>query len=336
MNEKVLVSGGVGFIGSHLVDELCKKNFQVIVLDNLVGGKQNVLNFPKGVEFIKGDICDRRICKKLTKDVKTVFHLAAHAAEGQSTFVPIFNAQTNLMGSITLLTEAINNSVENFVFTSSIAVYGKPKELPIKETAPLNPEDPYGITKMAFENYLRVFYELGAIKPFIVRFFNVYGPRQRMDDPYRGVIPIFINRILRKEKPIIFGDGSQKRAFTYISDIVEPMVEIVKHKKLINNPVNIGSEKPYSVKELSEIILEKMDSKIAIEFVQRRESDVPVVYCDVSKAKKLMRYEPKVSLEEGLNRTIEWATEFGAQEFKYMDYFEIDRLRHDVYRKRKI
>ena len=334
--KRVLVSGGAGFIGSHVVNELEKRGNEVVVLDNYVGGKNNLKYFSENVEIIEGNMCDREACKKALKDVDTVYCLGAHAAEGQSVYIPIFNAETNLMGSITLLTETINAEIRDFVFTSSIAAYGMPEKLPVSETAKLNPEDPYGVTKMAFEHYLRVYYELGKINPYIVRFFNVYGPRQRMDDPYRGVVPIFINKCLKGESPVIFDDGSQERAFTYISDIVEPICDIVGNEKLINNPINIGAEKSYSVKYLAEEIIKKMNVDLEIKYVPKRTSDVKIVYADVTKAKELLNYKAKVSFSEGIDETIKWAKEEGAKEFNYMDYFEIPKMAHESYKKKDI
>ncbi|MCD6434043.1 MAG: GDP-mannose 4,6-dehydratase [Candidatus Diapherotrites archaeon] len=334
--DKVLVTGGCGFIGSHLVNYLANKGKKVVVLDNFAGGKANLKYIEKDAKIIRGSIESRNACRKALKGVDTVFHIAAHAAEGQSVFVPIFNAKTNLIGSITLLTEAINSRIEDFVFTSTIAVYGRPKKLPVNEEHPLQPEDPYGITKKAFEDYLRVYYELGRIKPYIVRFFNVFGPRQRLDDPYRGVVPIFINRIMQNKPPIIFGDGLQKRAFTYITDIIEPLYKIVGKKKLINNPINIGNTEVWSVKRLAETIIKKMGANLKPEFVPRRKSDVKVIYADITKAKKLLNYKPRVTINEGLDYTIEWALREGPKKFKYMDYFEIEKLAHSAYKKKQL
>lgn len=333
---KVLVTGGAGFIGSHLVEELLQQGNKVTILDNFIGGKQNIAAFKNKVEIIEGDVCDKKACQKATAGKEAVYHLAAHAAEGQSVFIPVFNANTNLMGSITLLTEAINNEVQDFVFTSSIAAYGKPQKLPIDESHPLNPEDPYGITKKAFEHYLKVYHDLGKINPFIVRFFNIYGPRQRMDDPYRGVVPIFINKCLKSQNPIIFGDGLQQRAFTYVSDIVEPLAKITTFRKLINNPINIGHTKPYTVKELAERIVEKMNTQLSIEYVEKRHTDVHVTYCDVSKAHSILNHEARVDLDEGLDKTIAWAKQLGPQEFRYMEECEIDSLRPATYKEKKI
>ena len=334
--KNVLVTGGAGFIGSHVAQELEKRGHNVRIFDNFVGGKQNLQYFSDAIEVVEGNCCNAKDCAKALKGVDAIFHLAAHAAEGQSVFIPVFNAQTNLIGSITMLAEAINAGVEDFAFTSSIAAYGRQETVPIKEDAPLNADDPYAITKKAFEDYLRVYHELGQINPYIVRFFNVYGPRQRMDDPYRGVVPIFINKCLKGEAPVIFGDGLQKRAFTYISDVVEPICEIVEQKKLVNNPINIGTDEVHTVKELVEMIVQKMGSEVEVEYIEKRTSDVKITYCDMTKAKELLGYEAKVSLDEGIDKTIEWAKEVGAQEFRYFDYTEIPKLTHKTYTKKKI
>ena len=310
----------------------------MIVLDNLVGGKKILNEFlSKDAIFYEGDLRNAHACKNALKGVDLVYHLAAHAAEGQSVYIPKFNASTNIMGSIVLLEKAINQGIIDFVFTSSVAAYGEGCSLPIKEDCPLKPEDPYGITKATFENYLRVYHELNAINPFIVRFFNVYGPWQRMTDPFRGVIPIFINRILKNKPPLIFGDGKQVRAFTYIDDIINPLIDLPKKKKLINSPVNIGSEEVRSVRQVAEALLIFMDKeKLGIEFAKERKSDAKYVYCDISKAKKLLNYKPKIDLTSGLCKTISWALEQGPQKFSYKGVSEIEKLKHSVYKNKSI
>jgi len=337
----ILVTGGAGFIGAHLVKRLVGEGHNVTILDNLVGGDSILNGFLfdvlSDINFIKGDVCNKKTCSKVTKEQDIVYHLACHAAEGQSVFIPHFNAETNILGSINILASAINNEVEKFVFTSSVAVYGRPKELPVSEECVPDPEDPYGISKFAFEKYLKIYYELGQITPYIIRFFNVYGPWQRMEDPYRGVIPIFINKAMKNEPPIIFGDGGQTRAFTYITDIIEPLVNIVSYKRLVNTPINIGAEEPYSVEEVAKMILEKMRKKtLGLDYVEKRDSDVRDIYCDVNKAKRLMHYKAKVGLDEGLDKTIRWAVKQGPQKFKYNNLCEIKGLEHRVYKEARI
>ncbi len=336
MAKRYLVTGGAGFIGSHVVDELVKRGNQVVILDNFFGKEKKLKYLNPKAEVIDGDITKREDCAKALTDVDGVFHIAAHAAEGQSVYVPIFNAEMNIMGSLNVLTEMVNHGVRDIVFTSSIAAYGKPQQLPITEDHPLNPEDPYGITKKTMEDYLRVYHELDRIDPYIVRFFNVFGPRQRMNDPYRGVIPIFINKCLKGEKPVIFGDGEQARAFTYISDVVEPMCRMIGKKQLINNPINIGNTEVWTVNRLAQEIMDIMGVSGRPEHVPARPTDVVVCYSDIAKAKKLMGWEPRVTVHDGLKHTLDWAREEGPQEFKYMDYFEIPKLSHSVYQKKTI
>ncbi|MBU0953711.1 MAG: SDR family NAD(P)-dependent oxidoreductase [Nanoarchaeota archaeon] len=336
MKRKILVTGGAGFIGSHVVDELIKRGNEVVILDNFFGKKNKLDGVNKQAEIIDGDVTKREDCQHAVKDVDAIYHIAAHAAEGQSVYIPIFNAKINIMGSVTILTEAINRGIRDFVFTSSIAAYGKPNTLPITEDHPLNPEDPYGVTKKTIEDYLRVYHELDRIDPYIVRFFNVFGPRQRMNDPYRGVIPIFINRCLKGEKPVIFGDGEQGRAFTYISDIVEPMCDMVGKRELINNPINIGNTDVWTVNKLAKEIMNIMDMPGEPEHVPARPTDVVLCYSDITKAKKLLGYRPRVSIPEGLKLTLAWAKEQGPQEFDYMTYFEIPKLSHNVYKEKTI
>jgi len=334
--KNVLVTGGAGFIGSHVAEFLNGKGCNVRILDNFAGGKHNLPFLDEKIEVLEGDCVNRDDCKRALEGIDTVFHLAAHAAEGQSVFIPIFNARNNIVGSVTLLVETINAGIKDFVFTSSFAAYGNPKQVPVKETSPLEPEDPYAATKKIFEDYLNVYHKLDEINPYIVRFFNVYGPRQSMVDPYRGVVPIFINKCLKGEPPLIFGDGLQERAFTYISDVVEPMCSMVGKKQLINNPINIGTEEVHSVKDLAEMISRKMGFEKGPEYVANRTLDVKVTYCDTSKAKRLMDYEAKVSLEDGIDKTIEWGKIVGPELFKYMDYVEIPKLAHETYKNKKI
>lgn len=334
--KRMLVTGGAGFLGSHIADELIRRGHEVRVLDNFFGKPKKRADIPEGVEVIDGDVASPETCRQAVADVDVIFHIAAHAAEGQSVFIPVFNATTNIIGSLNLLVAAMNAGIRDIVFTSSIAAYGRPLELPIRESHPLNPEDPYGITKKTVEDYLRVYHELDQIDPYIVRFFNVFGPRQRMNDPYRGVVPIFINKGLKGEAPVIFGDGSQKRAFTYVSDIVQPICDMVGRKKLINNPINIGSTEVWSVKQLAEAILEKMGLNLAPQFVSRRTTDVHTAFCDMAKAKELFGYEAQIPIAEGLDKTIAWARTQGPQEFAYMDHVEIGRLAHGVYKKKSL
>ena len=215
---RCLVTGGAGFIGSHVVDELISMKHKVVVLDDLSGGFIENLN--ENAEFIKGDICDYELIKELfaERSFDYVFHLAAYAAEGLSHFIKRFNYTNNLMGSINLINQSVIHKIKCFVFTSSIAVYGK-NQLPMDEETVPAPEDSYGIAKLAVEQELKVTKKMFGLDYIIFRPHNVFGERQNIGDKYRNVIGIFMNQILQNKPLTVFGDGEQSRAFSYIGDV---------------------------------------------------------------------------------------------------------------------
>ncbi len=239
MKRKALCTGGAGFIGSHVVDELIDRGWDVIVLDDFSVGEHKNIN--KEAKYVKVDIRNAQLVKAFMNNIDVVFHFAADATECKSIFSPVLDADVNIIGGLTVLKEAINAGVEKFVFSSSVIAYGKPKYLPMDEKHPLRPDDPYGVTKMAFEQYLKIFYELGKIKPYILRFNNTYGPRLRIDNPYKGAVQIFIKRCLQGKNPLIFGDGKQTRIMTYVNDIKKPIVDVLDYPELINNPINMST-----------------------------------------------------------------------------------------------
>lgn len=326
---KILVTGGAGFIGSHIVDELIDNGHKVVVLDNLcVGEKRNV---NKKAIFIKGDIRDEKIVKECVKGINVIFHFAYDATECKSIFSPVLDTDINLKGSMVVLKEAINAGVEKFVFPSSVLVYGKPQKLPIPETHPRIPDDPYSVSKLAFEEYLRVYYELGMIKPYIIRFNNTYGPRLRLDNPYKGATQIFINKCMKGEPITIFGDGSQTRAFTYVEDIKSLIVEVIEYDELINKPINIGSNFIHSVKEMANIVRSLFPKPLPLmTYLPKRKKDIDHTYCDVSLMETLM-YKCPTTLKDGLAKTIEWAKDEDT-DFKYDWPIEIPKLLEKIYK----
>ena len=331
---KALVTGGAGFIGSHVVDELIERGWTVVVLDNMMVGER--VNVNDKAVFINGDIRRADTVKALMQGVDAVFHFAYDATECKSIFSPVLDTDINLYGGMIVLKEAINAGVKKFVFPSSVLAYGKPTQLPIPETHPLIPDDPYSVSKVAFEHYLRVFHELGVIDPYILRFNNTYGPRLRLDNPYKGVTQIFITKCLNEESPTIFGDGAQTRAFTYVEDIKKIIVECIEHDELINTPLNIGSDFIHSVKDVAEIIKNEINPKIKLKYLPKRQKDIDHAYCDVSKMNKVFKYKCPTGIEEGLKKTIEWARTQGDKEFEYNWTVEIPRLLEDTYKDEKI
>jgi UDP-glucose 4-epimerase len=300
----VLVTGGAGFIGSHVVEELLKEGNKVVVLDDLSGG--HIENIPKKAVFVKGSITNKKLVEELFKKHKFdyVYHLAAYAAEGLSHFIRKFNYENNLVGSINLINASVNNDVKCFVFTSSIAVYGK-NQLPMREDMVPNPEDPYGISKYAIELDLRAAHEMFGLNYIIFRPHNVYGERQNIWDKYRNVIGIFIKRALAGEPLTVFGDGSQTRAFTYIADVAPLIAHSPSKKNAYNNVFNVGAHQPYSVKELAEKILKLVRPDAGVVHLPPR-NEVMHAHSDHAKLKEYFNYEPQFVLDEGLSRMIKW------------------------------
>jgi UDP-glucose 4-epimerase len=331
---RILVTGGAGFMGSHLVDLLIDEGHRVVTVDNLSGGFRRNIN--SKVKFIRGDLQNKKICDRAVKRIDIIYHLAAHAAEGQSIFCPVYNAKANYIGFLQLIQSAINAGVKTFVHVSSMSVYGHQSELPIKESQPLMPKDPYGIVKTAIEWVLHAYQEVFGFNTVIIRPHNVYGERQNLTDPYRNVIGIFMNRILHDRPPIIYGDGLQSRAFTYIDDCTPYIAKAAFTKEAYGEAINIGSEKPITIKELVDLLLKVMGSKLKPVFAPERPLEVKHAYCSSEKAGKLLGYKTTTSIEEGLTRMAKWAKGLGPQHFRYWKRLEIPRNAPKVWTKKEL
>jgi len=246
----ILVTGGAGFMGSHVAEELIKRGHRVTILDDLSGGF--VDNVPPQAQLVIGSITDRDLVEQLfdSQRFDHVYHLAAYAAEGLSHFIRHFNYMNNLIGSVNLINASVNTGVKCFVFTSSIAVYGSSPDLPMREETPAHPEDPYGIAKLAVEQDLASCHQMFGLNYVIFRPHNVYGERQNIGDRYRNVVGIFMNQILQDQPMTIFGDGQQTRAFTYIRDIAPIMADAIEIPEAWNEVFNLGADQPYTVREL--------------------------------------------------------------------------------------
>ena len=294
----VLVTGAAGFMGSHLVDELLARGHTVVGIDDLSGGF--VENVHPKCDFVQCSINDEQSLRSLFRRIQfdVVYHLAAYAAEGLSHFIKRFNYQNNLIGSVNLINNAVNFDVPRFVFTSSIAVYGK-NQLPMTEELIPQPEDSYGIAKLAVEQELRCSHEVFDLEYIIFRPHNVYGDRQNVGDRYRNVAGIFMNQILRGKPLTIFGDGSQTRAFTYIKDAIPAMVDVLDFPAAWNQVFNIGADEPYTVNELANMVCKVMGVERRIEYLEPRK-EVQHPFADHSKLKRVIGYKSRFSLEEGL------------------------------------
>lgn len=325
MDEKTLVTGGAGFIGSHVVDELIKLGKEVIVLDDLSGGFKENIN--SKAEFIEGNINNKELIEKIFKENKIsyVFHLAAYAAEGLSHFIRKFNYENNLIGSINLINEAIKNKVKCFVFTSSIAVYGK-NQLPMTEDTIPEPEDPYGISKLAVEHDLKAANKMFGLNYIIFRPHNCYGERQNIGDKYRNVVGIFMNKIMQNQPLIIFGDGEQTRAFSYIGDVAPLIAKSISEPKAYNQVFNIGADEPYSVNTLAKEVIKAMKDteEHSINYEPPR-NEVVHAYSAHEKVRNVLGYATNHSLHEGLKKMANWAKITGIKESKKFKNIEIEK-----------
>lgn len=320
----VLVTGGAGFIGSHVVDFLVKNGHIVIVLDDLSGGFQENVN-PKAV-FIPGSITNKSIIQEIfTKyQISYVFHLAAYAAENLSHFIRNYNYENNVMGSINLINAAIIHNVKCFVFTSSIAAYGEIPS-PMKEEDHPKPCDPYGIAKLTIELDLKAANKMFGMNYIIFKPHNVYGERQNMEDKYRNVVTIFINQILQKKPITIFGDGEQTRSFSYVKDVASIIAKSIEMLDAYNQSFNIGADEVTSVNTLAAIIAKKLGGSQKDIVHLRERKEVKHAHADHAKIKKILEYKTEVLLDEGMERTIAWTKNTGTRKTKEFANIEIKK-----------
>lgn len=323
-NQTSLVTGGAGFIGSHVVDHLIEMDHQVIVLDDLSGGFRQHIN-PKAT-FVEGSILDHHLIEALFEKhhFTYVYHLAAYAAEGLSHFIRRFNYTNNITGSVNLINASVKFNVKRFVFTSSIAVYGD-GALPHRETQIPQPEDPYGIAKYAIEMDLKAAKSMFGLDYIIFRPHNVFGERQNIADRYRNVIGIFMNQVLQQKPLTIFGDGEQSRAFSYI-DVVAPIIaRSVAIESAKNQIFNIGSDRPTSLNQLVDVlrVVTELDSEV-VHHPTRNE--VTHAYADHSKLKEVFgQSKSETSFNEGLKRMWKWVQIHGAQETSNFGSIELTK-----------
>ena len=306
--KNVLVTGGAGFIGSHVAECLVESGCHVVVLDDLSGGF--VENIPSGAEFVKGSVQDAALVDALFLKEKFdyVFHLAAYAAEGLSHFIRNFNYSNNLVGGVNLVNAAVNaGSVKCFVFTSSIAVYGRNQTPMVEELVP-QPEDPYGVSKYAFELDLKAAREMFGLNYVIFRPHNVYGERQNIGDPYRNVIGIFMRQILTGQPLTVFGDGEQVRAFSYIDDVAPVIAASIDRPGTWNEVYNIGADKPWTVNELATAVCAAMGKPASeIRHLDAR-NEVVTAYSSHEKVKRVFGdLVRNVPLGEGISKMAKWA-----------------------------
>ncbi|MFN8062092.1 MAG: NAD-dependent epimerase/dehydratase family protein [Vicinamibacterales bacterium] len=320
----MLVTGGAGFIGSHVAEALVREGHRVVVLDDLSGGF--VEHVVPGARFVQGSINDVDLVDRLFGEERFdhVFHLAAYAAEGLSHFIKRFNYTNNLIGSVNLINASINHDVKCFVFTSSIAVYGASPTLPMTEDTVPHPEDPYGIAKLAVEQELRASKAMFGLNSIVFRPHNVYGERQNIGDRYRNVVGIFMNQTLQGKPMSVFGDGSQTRAFSYIGDVAPVIAASVKCPEAYNEVFNIGADVPYSVSALAEAVARAMGAPRSIEHLPARQ-EVQDAYSSHDKIRRVFGDRRPCTLDEGLARMARWVREQGAKTSKPFEHIEVPR-----------
>ena len=316
-----LVTGGAGFMGSHVAEQLLRLGHKVVVLDDLSGGF--IDNVPEGASFVRGSILDEQFIDDLFKKYSFtyVYHLAAYAAEGLSHFIKRFNYRNNLIGSVNLINAAINHDVRCFVFTSSIAVYGAGQS-PLTEGMTPIPEDSYGIAKLAVEQELKVSREVFGLDYVIFRPHNVYGERQNIGDRYRNVVGIFMNQLLRGEPMSIFGDGTQMRAFTHINDVAPIIAASADCSSARNQIFNIGADEPYTVNELAKIVAATMGRPCRTTYLDARK-EVKVAFSDHRKVEAVFGKQQKTSIEVGIRLMAEWVQKHGARESGFFEEIEV-------------
>ncbi len=310
-------------MGAHLVKELLKLGHTVVSLDDLSGGFADQVD--QGATFVHGSINDQQLIHRLFKEHRFdhVYHLAAYAAEGLSHFIRRFNYENNLIGSINLINASVNHGVKSFVFTSSIAVYGA-LEPPMREDMRPVPEDPYGVAKLAVEMDLYAARHMFGLDYVIFRPHNVYGEYQNLGDRYRNVVGIFMNQLMQGRPMTVFGDGEQKRAFTYVGDIIPIIARSATTKEAFGEIFNVGADRPYTVNQLAGLVQEVMNTKGEVQHLEAR-NEVTFAFSDHSKVERVFGRQRETTLEEGLARMAPWAREVGARSSSSFGNIEIER-----------
>lgn len=302
--KKALVTGGAGFIGSNVVGELLKNSYQVVVLDDFSTGHKENLKLFSGVKILQGDIRDEKILEQALDKVDVVFDLAASVGNVKSLEDPSFDSDVNVLGTLNILAQARKRGVRKIVYSSSAAVYGEPHYLPIDEKHPINPDSFYGVSKLAGELHCLCFSKIYDMDIIALRYFNVYGRNQRYD-VYGNVIPIFTTLLSKKGFFTIYGDGEQTRDFVNVDDVVQANL-LAAEAQGVRGVFNVGSGQSLTVNELSRIIQDLSGISVKVNYVPSRKGEVKHSSADISAAKELLGYKPKVSIADGLKDYIEW------------------------------
>lgn len=301
-----LVTGGAGFIGSHLSEELTRRGHTVRVADSLITGKRSNLDHVPGVEFLEGDLADDAFARRAVQGVDYVLHQAAIPSVPRSVKDPITSNRANVDATLNVLVAARDEGVKRLVFAGSSSAYGNTPTLPKREDMPSNPLSPYALQKVVGEQYLQMFTRLYGLETVSIRYFNVFGPRQDPSSPYSGVISVFATALLENRSPTIYGDGEQTRDFTYVANVVDGVLRACEAQGASGEVINVATGGRISLNQLFTKMREVVGGTVAPTYTEVRSGDVKDSQADISKAQRILGYQPIVSFEEGLKRTIEW------------------------------
>lgn len=315
---RILVTGSAGFMGSHLFEHLLKEGHEVYGIDNYS------LGFYEHPNIKIVDLTNKEKVEQVVSEIKPelIYHLAAWAHEGLSQFAPIKITENNYMAFLNLIVPAIKNGLKKIVVTSSMSVYGD-QEPPFYEELKPKPVDVYAVAKYAMEESLKVLADVHGFEYVIIRPHNVYGERQRICDPYRNVVGIFMNRVMKNLPPIVYGDGEQTRSFSYIGDVTPYIAKAGFSKECNSQIINIGPTEAYTINELAREVLNALGSDLEPVYIPDRPREVKHAYCTNHKAKILLGYDTKTPFSEGIRKMSDWARSVGSQEFCYLDQLEL-------------
>jgi nucleoside-diphosphate-sugar epimerase len=301
-----LVTGGAGFIGSHLVEELVRRGERVRVADSLVTGKRSNLDHVRGVEFLEGDLADQEFARRAVDSADFVLHQAALPSVPRSVNDPITSNRANIDATLNVLVAARDAGVRRLVFAGSSAAYGNTATLPKHEEMPSNPLSPYALQKVVGEQYLKMFTALYGLETVTIRYFNVFGPRQDPSSAYSGVISLFATALLENRPPTIYGDGEQTRDFTYVANVVDGVLRACEAPGASGWVINVAAGDRISLNRLFETMRRLIGADVQPKYAPLRAGDVRDSQADISRAREILGYEPQVPFEEGLQRTIDW------------------------------
>jgi UDP-glucose 4-epimerase len=331
----IFITGIAGFLGSNLAEYYLKKNFKVSGCDNLIGGTLDNIDINK-INFFKANCEDFEMMKKITKDVDILCHAAAYAHEGLSSFSPVLISSNNVTGSVSVFTAAIVNKVKRIVYCSSMARYGNIR-IPFREEDELKPVDPYGVSKVAAENILKILSKTHNIEYNIAVPHNIIGPKQKYDDPFRNVVSIMINLMLQKKSPIIYGDGNQKRTFSDIEDCIYCLDKLLTDPQIVSQVVNIGPDEEYvSINQLYRLLSNKLKFNLEPKYLEDRPNEVKEATCSADKARKVLSYKTTVSLDKSLDKIINYISQKGPKDFQYNYPLEINNEKTPMAWKEKL